>query len=141
MSGSYSGEPAESYTGDYYWRDYSFEAIVIPKSGENHNINFRVQGAIRSYAVGFAPHNKIALYKNCNGYDTLHEEEFSWQNNQAYVIKVCALENEFRVYVDDREVMSYKDETKPYLYGQIGFSNFNGSLTHYKGFQVKVDSF
>jgi ADP-ribosylglycohydrolase len=138
LSGSYAGEPAECYTGDYYWKDYSFEAVVLPKLGSNHNINFRVQGGIRSYAVGFAPEGKIALYKNCNGYSKLTEAGCPWKNGEAYNVKVQVVGNEYKVYVDSREVLSYRDESDPYLYGQIGFSNFGGSHTHYKGFKVVV---
>src|SRR5262249_49618204 len=73
LSGSYYGEPAESYTGQLSWDDYVFEANVVPKLGGHHRVNFRVQGGIRSYAVGFAPEGKLALYKNDNGYRTLSE--------------------------------------------------------------------
>lgn len=34
LSGAYSGESAECYTGDRQWRDYVFSAVVIPQKGD-----------------------------------------------------------------------------------------------------------
>ncbi|MGH4049778.1 MAG: ADP-ribosylglycohydrolase family protein [Clostridium sp.] len=138
LSGSYCGDSAEAYTGDFYWENYSFEANVIPKLGEYHNINFRVQGAIRSYAIGLSPFNKIELYKNNNGYLSLSESEFIWEIGKYYNIRVDAFENEFKVYIDGKLIITYKDEDKPYLHGAVGFSNFKGSHTHYKSFKIQV---
>ena len=36
----------EAYTGAYDWKDYTYEITMIPKLGDYHQINFRVQGAI-----------------------------------------------------------------------------------------------
>ncbi len=137
LSGSYYGEPAECYTGDLNWRDYTFTAVVKPKAGTHHNIQFRVQGGIRSYAVGLAPGNKIALYKNENGYRQLASADFAWSAEREYTIAVRAVGNRFDVSVNGQEVLQYVDEDRPYLSGQIGFCNFHGSHTHYKSFAVK----
>lgn len=137
LSGSYYGEPAEAYTGDLNWKDYEFKAAIIPMVGENHHINFRVQGGIRSYAVGFAPDNKIVLYKNDNGYIEVATEGYGWKQGEEYSLQVTAVANKYQVYVNDTLVLEYVDENQPYLNGQIGFSNCNGSHTHYRSFQVK----
>lgn len=137
LSGSYCGEPAEIYTGRLDWEDVQFEAAVIPKHGEYHNIQFRVQGAIRSYAVGLAPDGKVALYKNENGYRTLVCADFSWNLGERYVIAVDAVANRFIIRVNGRPILDYVDEEQPYLNGQIGFSNAHGSHTHYQKFSVK----
>jgi ADP-ribosylglycohydrolase len=136
LSGSYYGEPAEAYTGDLKWKDYSFEAVVHPKLGDYHNIQFRVQGGIHSYAVGLAPDNKVCLYKNDNGYVELGFSDFNWNHNQDYSIKIEAVGNRFIVAVNNQTVLEYSDHDHPYLTGQIGFSNFSSSHTHYKGFKV-----
>lgn len=136
LSGSYSGEWAECYTGDHYWKDYEFEASIVPQLGSCHNISFRVQGGIRSYAVGFAQNNKLVLYKNNNGYKVLVESEFAWEKEIAYYLKVKAVGNYFTIFVNGKELLSYKDESEPYLYGQVGFSNYDGSHTHYKQYKV-----
>ncbi|TBL74596.1 ADP-ribosylglycohydrolase family protein [Paenibacillus thalictri] len=136
LSGSYSGEPAESYTGALDWADYEFEAAVVPKLGEHHRINFRVQGGIRSYAVGFAPGGKLALYKNDNGYRKLSETAYTWRLDQPEVISVKAEGSRFQVVVNGTSLIDYTDNENPYLTGMIGFSNAEGSHTHYRGFTV-----
>ncbi|CAG7615616.1 ADP-ribosylglycohydrolase family protein [Paenibacillus allorhizosphaerae] len=136
LSGSFSGETAECYTGKLDWDDYTFEAVVVPKLGEHHRINFRVQGGIRSYAVGLAPDGKLALYKNENGYRTLREADLDWQNEKAVTIVVKAQGNRFEVSADGVPLMDYADEDRPYLTGMIGFSNAEASHTHYRGFSL-----
>jgi ADP-ribosylglycohydrolase len=136
LSGSYYGETAECYTGMLEWDDYSFEAVVLPKLGRHHRINFRVQGGIRSYAVGFAPGGKLVLYKNENGYRALHEADFDWQAEQAAVISVKAEGNRFEVSVNGSLLFDYTDHDRPYLTGMIGFSNAEGSHTHYRSFSL-----
>jgi len=138
LSGSYHGEPAECYTGDLKWKNYSFKAIVKPKLGDFHNIQFRVQGGIRSYAVGLSAENKITLFKNQNGYRELVSRDFNWDLDKEYEVEVNAIDNQFTIFVDGLKMMTYQDTDSPYLTGQVGFSNFKGSHTHYKEFTVNV---
>ncbi|MFW6381610.1 MAG: ADP-ribosylglycohydrolase family protein, partial [Bacillota bacterium] len=133
LSGSYYGEPAEAYTGDLYWKDYCFKAGVKPELGDCHNLNFRVQGGIRSYAVGLAPDNKLKLYKNNNGYKELSSTDFPWEQGETYQIEVKAEGNRYRIAVDGKLMIDYIDDDSPYLKGQIGFSSFKGSHTRYHG--------
>lgn len=137
LSGSHAKEPAECYTGELDWQDVTFSATVIPQLGQHHHILFRVQGAIRSYVAGFAPGEKFALYKNENGYRELVSADFAWRSGQEYEVKVEASGNGFAISVDGNPVLEYIDEHKPYLKGMIGFSNLNGSHTHYKAFSIK----
>ncbi|REE78881.1 ADP-ribosylglycohydrolase [Paenibacillus taihuensis] len=137
LSGSYSGEPAETYTGDLKWQDYVYEAVVHPIAGGHHHIQFRVQGGIRSYAVGLAPGDKVCFYKNSHGYKELASADFAWSLQSDYTIKVAAIQNRFIVYVDGIKVLQVEDTDAPYLNGQIGFSNMAGSHTHYKQFSVR----
>jgi ADP-ribosylglycohydrolase len=138
LSGSYHGESAECYTGDLTWDDYIFEAELIPKLGEHHRINFRVQGGIRSYAVGLAPGGKLALYKNENGYRLLQTTELIWQPEQPVAITVRAVGDCFQVSANGgNAVLDYTDGDQPYLSGMIGFSNAEGSHTHYTGFNLR----
>lgn len=137
LSASYAGEPSEAYTGDVKWTDYVYEASVIPSVGDYHNIQFRVQGAMRSYAVGLAENNQLALYKNENGYQVLKSNDFEWTYDKVYVLRVEAVSNHFKVFVDDQFVFDYVDENTPYLNGQVGFSNFESSHTHYQSYRVQ----
>jgi ADP-ribosylglycohydrolase len=137
LSGSYSGEPAECYTGTLEWDDYIFEAQVVPKLGEHHRINFRVQGAIRSYAAGLAPDGKVALYKNENGYRLLKAADFPWKAEETVVLAVKAVGNRFEISANGAVLIEYTDDDRPYLTGMIGFSNAEASHTHYKAFSLK----
>ena len=47
-------------------------------------VNVRVQGAIRSYAVGLLPDGKAAILKNDNGYRILAENPFDWGCGKEY---------------------------------------------------------
>jgi len=135
LSGS-TNDFGEAYTGGYDWKDYSFEATMIPKRGKFHNINFRVQGAIRSYAVGLADVERLVLYKNENGYRTLMEIPFQWEYNREYTFRIEVVGNNIKVMNSGKEVMNYNDENMPYMRGQIGVSLLNGSHCHYKNFII-----
>jgi ADP-ribosylglycohydrolase len=137
LSGSYYGEPAECYTGQLMWGDYTFEGTVIPKSGSHHLLMFRVQGGIRSYSTGLGPNGKFVLLKNANGYKELHSVDFLWEYETEYRISVSAVGNRFDVSVNGRQIMTYTDVDRPYLNGMVGFSNHGGSHTHYKSCKVK----
>ena len=135
LSGSGS-DYAEAYTGYYNWKNYSFECTLKPIFGKYHNLNFRVQGAIRSYSVGLADHNKLVLYKNNNGYKELKTIDFVWTFDKEYTLKVDAKDNNIVVSSNDRILIVYEDNNNPYLRGQIGVSVQNGSHCHYKDFKI-----
>lgn len=138
LVGTYhGGKPGEAYTGSIDWENYNFEVDVIPTQGKFHNINFRVQGGIRSYALGLSEDNRISLYKNDNGYQELASRDFNWKLGNIYRISVEAIHNRFKISIDGNNVLEYIDKENPYLKGQVGFSNFGGSRTHYRRFAVK----
>jgi ADP-ribosylglycohydrolase len=136
LSGS-CADFGEAYTGGYDWKDYRFEGTLIPKIGSHHNLNFRVQGAIRSYAAGLAPNNKFVLYKNDNGYKALAEVPFDWELNQEYRVKVEVYGSNIKIWSKDGLLIECKDDDHPYLSGQVGASVLHGSHCHYKDFVIK----
>jgi hypothetical protein len=135
LSGSCS-DFGEAYTGANSWTDYSFEATLVPHVGESHGINFRVQGAIRSYAVTLSSGNKLVLSKNENGHRTLMKIEFPWEHGKAYTLKAEIKAAGIRVFQGEKVLMEYIDNDKPYLYGQVGVSIQKGSHCHYKDFRI-----
>ncbi|WP_055667141.1 ADP-ribosylglycohydrolase family protein [Desnuesiella massiliensis] len=140
LSGSGFGN-SESYTGSRKWIDYEAECELIPVWGKKHNLNFRVWGAMRSYAAGLGEENKLILYKNVNGnYIELASISFKWQYEQAYKLRITAHKNKFTVYVDEKRMIDYTDTCNPYFKGQVGFSTLSGSHTHYKYLKVKTIS-
>lgn len=137
--GGYHGSGAginESYTGDVAWQDYSYRVHLAPLSGRYHNINFRVQGALRSYALGLAPEDRLVLYKNDKGYHKLTETPFPWEFNQRYTLWARMKGNQIEAGSGDQLLLSWTDSDEPYLHGQVGLSNFAGCHTRYEMVEV-----
>jgi ADP-ribosylglycohydrolase len=122
----------EAYTGAHDWNDYSYSVTLIPQLGVHHRINFRVQGAVRSYAVGLAPNNKLVLYKNENGYKILAEKDFIWEHRKEYTLRVEINSANIKVSSGGQELFTYTDKEMPYLKGQVGMSVFAGSHCQFK---------
>lgn len=129
---------AEVYTGRHDWKNYKAEFYMTPLTGENHLVNVRVQGAIRSYAVGFAENGMLVLQKNENGYRTITSTAFDWDIGKEYCIGVEVSENIIRAEIDGVEILKYQDEEEPYLEGGIGISVQKGS--HCKCRRIVINS-
>ena len=80
----------------------------------------RVQGAIRSYAVGFLPDRRVGILKNENGYRILAETDFDWHCGEEYEITVCVEGNCILADIDGKVTLKVQDEKNPYLTGGIG---------------------
>jgi hypothetical protein len=130
------GDFGEVYTGRYDWNDYTASFTIKALTGEDHYVNVRVQGAIRSYAAGFAGGGKLVFEKNENPYRRLAEVPFAWEPGRDYVITVKARGPHFTVAVDGREYISYTDNDKPYLSGCAGFSVRKGSHCAYRRIKI-----
>ena len=126
------------YTGRHDWRDYTASFTIKALTGEDHYVNVRVQGALRSYAAGFAEGGKLVFEKNENPYRRLAEVPFAWENGRDYLITVKALGPHFTVAVDGREYISYTDSDSPYLSGCIGLSVRRGSHCALKNIRVRA---
>jgi len=137
--GAYHGSGhsiSESYSGDIDWRDYTLTVRLTPLLGEHHNLNLRVQGARRSYAVGLAPDQHLTLYKNAQGYRPMATVPFAWEHGRSYEISVTAQGNCLTVQVGGETLLTWADEGSPYLHGQIGLSNFAGCHTRYEDVHI-----
>jgi ADP-ribosylglycohydrolase len=126
----------EAYTGSYDWSDYICEVTLIPKTEGFHGVNFRVQGAVRSYAVCLSPNHTLTLFKNSDGYCPLKRSPFRWTIGKAYRVRIRAEGNIFQISVDGCPVLEYTDCEQPYLYGQIGMSIREGGHCHYRDLSV-----
>jgi hypothetical protein len=134
-AGAYHGSGPgtnETYTGDDGWQDLTLTVDLVPLTGEHHNVNVRVKGARRSYAVGLAPQGRLVVYKNAGGYRAVAEAALPWQPGQRYRMRVEARGPALVVSVDGQERLRWTDHSAPYLRGQIGLSNFSGSHTRYE---------
>jgi ADP-ribosylglycohydrolase len=134
-AGAYHGSGPgvnETYTGDDRWQDLALSVDLVPLAGEHHTVNVRVQGARRSYAVGLAPHGRLAIYKNAGGYQLMAEAPLLWRLGQRYRLRVQAAGPALVVAVDEQECLRWTDQAAPYLRGQVGLSNAAGSHTRYE---------
>ncbi len=125
----------EIYTGATTWQDYSASFRLTPQTGEHHYALVRVQGAMRSYAVGFDGAGRFAILKNDQGYKPLVEATFDWQSGQSYEIQVKLSGNTIAARVGGCEI-SVVDEDKPWLSGAVGLAVREGS--HCALRQIKV---
>jgi hypothetical protein len=126
----------EAYTGDVDWDNLTLTVRLVPLVGEYHNCAVRVQGALRSYVVGFGPNQQLILYKNADGYRPMARKNFAWEYGKAYDLSVTAEGNAFVVQVNGEVLLAWVDHEEPYLHGQIGLSNFCGCHTRYESVKV-----
>jgi hypothetical protein len=122
---------AEAYTGRHDWTDYTATFYFTPITGEHHMVNVRVQGAIRSYAVGLYPDGRIALLKNDNGYSVLASEDFAWKAGTEYKVMIAVKNNYLLATINDTVKLEYTDSEHPYLTGSVGVSLLQGSHCKY----------
>ena len=120
----------EVYTGHHDWANYRAVFTIQPLTGQEHFVNVRVQGAIRSYAAGFTA-GKLGLYKNENAYRKLTETDFAWELGKSYVLTVTVEGPDIKAEVDNKELF-FSDTDSPYLKGCIGMSVKNGSHCAYR---------
>ena len=117
----------ESYTGSPSWTDLQLRVGIKPLVGKHHNVNLRVQGARRSYAVGLAPGDRLVIYKNVGGFREVAAMPFDWTHGDRHELLIRANGNVFEVQGADGRVLRWQDDDAPYLTGQIGFSVMQGS--------------
>lgn len=140
-SGAYHGSGVginETYSGDITWQNYRLTVQLTPLLGDHHHLNVRVQGARRSYAVGFAPDGRLVVYKNRGEYHPVAGVSFPWRHGQSYRLTVVAVGSRLRVWVDDAPLLAWTDADAPYLHGQIGLSNFAGCHTRFERVEVSI---
>jgi ADP-ribosylglycohydrolase len=130
----------ESYSGDIRWSDYTLEVELTPIVGDHHNINIRVQGALRSYAFGLAPDGQVVLYKKAKDYAPAAAAPFSWSHGETYRLSITAHGASLTatVYAPDgaSQQITWQDDS-PYLTGQFGLSTWYGGHTAYHTVRVR----
>ena len=127
---------AEGYTGGTDWSDYTCKFTLIPVSGKDHTVNVRVQGAMKSYAIGFSK-DEFCILKNDFGYKKLVGEKFKFEPGKEYKIEVKVQGNKIKAKLGNTLKLEYTDEKSPYLKGCIGVSTRTGSHTRYKEIKIK----
>lgn len=137
LTGSGATGDIEAYTGGHYFSDYTFESTLTPLTGSSHGILFRVQGALRSYALLLEDNSLLLLKKNGLAWTALTKVTYMLQHHRELTLSVKASGNHYEMYVDGQLMMEYTDADMPYLNGQIGFINREGSRTAYASYTVR----
>ena len=118
----------EGYTGLHTWGDIRVSAELTGLTGQIHCLNFRVQGAIRSYAAGMIAPDTFAILKNENGYRVLQSMKVPEQKNGVpFTVSVQAVGNQLQAVLNDTHTLSVVDDHDPYVMGAIGLSVREGS--------------
>lgn len=136
LSISGSGKPAECYTGNLNWKNYELTTELIPIKGVRHNVLFRVQGGIRSLAVGLAENQTIRLYRKEKDYQVLEEVPYQWQYGISYQFKIVVKNKQIQLWVNEAFLFA-KEMDSIYENGCIGFGNDMGSRTIYSNYRIK----
>lgn len=130
------GDFGEMYTGGHNWKDIVLEGNVEAATGEQVFLNVRVQGAMRSYAVGF-DHGELVLDKNLYGYKRLCAVPFDRRPGQCDRLRIQAVGRRLTVWVNGRQLLEYTDEESPLLTGSVGLSVRSGSHGRFSDFSIK----
>lgn len=127
---------AELFTGSSRMGDVAVETTLTPLTGEGHNLEFRVQGAMRCYAAGLVSGDKLRLYKKDREYQVLAETDLGWKYGESHTIKATAVGNHMEIWVDGEKRLDFTDEENPYLHGAVGVSTMG--LGHCTWDMIKV---
>lgn len=104
-------EEAFAYTGNYYSRDYSCGALVIPRHQDSHLLIARARGAMCFYAAGLGKEGQAVILKNDFGFTTLAECRFDWEYDRAYRIKLRCQGTRITLLIDDVKLLETEDES------------------------------
>lgn len=135
LSGSCALE-GEAYTGLYSMKDVTVCCTLEPILGYCHLLNFRVQGAARSYGFGFYGEDTLALVKKRQTYEVLQSIPFAFGMQQSHHLCVSVCGNRILASLDGGLVFDYQDDEAAYCYGQVGFTVRNGSHCHFRDLDI-----
>ncbi|MBR6050760.1 MAG: ADP-ribosylglycohydrolase family protein [Clostridia bacterium] len=127
---------AEVFTGDVAWRDYKCALTLSAVEGREHYLLFRVQGAMRYYAVGFKG-DEFCLMKNYYGLHKQAGAKVRFERGREYKIEVEVTGNKIKASLEGAPLIEYVDEKDPLLFGSVGMANRNGSHTKYIKLEVR----
>ncbi len=124
---------AFAYAGNYYAKDCSISAGVIPENGESHLLLVRAQGAMGFYAAGFDK-NSLVIYKNNFGFEKLAEKEFIWEEGREYRFSLKAVGSRIIFSVDGEALLEAED--RDFAYGMYGCGSRGMGRTLFGDFTV-----
>lgn len=141
VDGGYCGSGvdfSETYTGDIDWQNYKVTVGMQPLIGKQHMINLRVQGGLSAYALGFVEADKIGILKKVDGvYQQAAAQSCDWTAGQIYRLTAQAQGTHLSLTLDGERLLTWEDNSAPYLHGQVGLSNGPKSHTRFTTFQIE----
>ncbi len=129
-----SSDYAEMYTGHVDFDDYSVTTTIKPMLGDSHLLGIRVQGAMRSYAVGFKG-DKLVILKNDCGYKVVAQKDVRWEHGKEYSITAKAMGDEISVCFDEH-TLSFTD-SDAITHGCVGLIVHDSGRCLFKNIIVK----
>ncbi len=117
---------ASAFTGSSGWEDVRVETEIVPVKGMHHYLNFRVQGAMRSYAFGLDQGEAVLLKNKC-GYRKLSGRPFAWKEGEAFRIRIEAHGRRICAFINGEQILEFTDEGEAYLYGGVGLTTREAS--------------
>ncbi len=139
-------------TGELGWTDYEIESdITITAAQKTAGFLFRVEHAdngIRAavdlsndsyhqgYYLGFNAAGITLEKHNFGDTKVLTNVNYAVENNKTYKVKISAVGDTFKVYINGSEVLSYTDTSYPLLTGRAGVRT-NKASVKYDNFSVK----
>ncbi|HHW21558.1 MAG TPA: ADP-ribosylglycohydrolase family protein [Clostridiaceae bacterium] len=111
---------AQSFSGNYFARDYMVTAKITAENGSGHMLTARSQGIERGYHAGFDKPGKIAIYKNNFGFEKLCEADFPWEYGKTYTVSLKAVADQITLYIDGEKLLEARDSD--FAYGMFGFA-------------------
>jgi len=128
----------EITAGDISWEDYVFEMDMIALQGADKNIIFRVKDNNNKYGIHMRSNDGGVSELVCierwssKGGDVLSFwdkcRDWNFINNKLYHLKVTALNNNIKFYVDDVLAIDFTDEIAPIYNGKIGLRVGTGAV-------------
>lgn len=130
MIGKSSDETSASFTGHYYAKNGSINAVIRPVAGNQHAVIFRSLGTERYYQAGFINEGKFGVQVQDFGLETLIEVDYTWDLNKYYEIEIEANDNHFRVRINGEPLLTFEDDR--FSHGMVGFSMGQEAQCEYK---------
>lgn len=116
-----------SLAGESSWADYSFSVKINGTLGVDKKIMFRYQSNGTRYDVNLIDGREINLQKWINYSSSfLSRPSFNNSNDKWYALKIEAIGNNIKVFVDNQKLIDVIDTTNPLLTGKIGLQVWPG---------------
>lgn len=132
----HSEQEGQVFTGNYYAKDITVEADLIPVDGEHKGIILRGQGSERGYLFGFGKQGELEICRKNHGVTVLATAEYDWQWNKAYRMKAVAQGENLILSVNGKEVLTATDHGLEY--GMTGLYQENGGTLISKSVHVSA---